>query len=125
MVTDEYRAIPIFRDLDQRAMMAPADARRAFYQDCDASVADWAVARLRPQSPRPLLDPWPLSAWPDVSWSVILARDDRALALAAGMDAARVVLDGAEPIVLDGGHSPFLSRPGELADVLCGLGRAR
>jgi hypothetical protein len=29
---------------------------------------------------------------------------------------------GVEPIELDGGHSPFLSRPRELSDVLVRLG---
>jgi hypothetical protein len=28
---------------------------------------------------------------------------------------------GVEPVELDGGHSPFLSRPAELADVLVSL----
>jgi hypothetical protein len=28
---------------------------------------------------------------------------------------------GVEPVELDGGHSPFLSRPAELADVLASL----
>jgi hypothetical protein len=65
-----------------------------------------------------LTEPWPLAAWPDVARSVILARDDRAVRFDAGMEAGRLILDGADPIVIDGSHSPFLSRPGELASVL-------
>ena len=34
------------------------------------------------------------------------------------MEAGRLILDGADPIVIDGSHSPFLSRPAELARVL-------
>jgi hypothetical protein len=49
---------------------------------------------------------------------VILARDDRAVRLDAAQEAARMIMDGDEPILIDGSHSPFLTRPAELAQVL-------
>ena len=82
--------------------MSPADAAHGFYHDCDDTTAAWAIARLRPQSALPLTEPWPLTAWP---------RSD------AVHERCRI-LDGADPIVIDGSHSPFLSRPDELARVL-------
>ena len=118
LVTERYGAMVRFRDENGRALMSPADAGHGFYHDCDNTTAAWAIARLRPQSALPLTEPWPLTAWPDVARSVILARDDRAVRFDAGMEAGRLILDGADPIVIDGSHSPFLSRPDELARLL-------
>jgi hypothetical protein len=87
-----------FRDENGRALMSPADAGHGFYHDCDDTTAAWAIARLRPQSALPLTEPWPLTAWPDVARSVILARDDHAVRFDAGMEAGRLILDGADPI---------------------------
>jgi pimeloyl-ACP methyl ester carboxylesterase len=118
LITERYRAIVRFRDENGRALMSPTDAWQAFFDDCDETTAAWALARLRPQSALSMTDPWPLTAWPDVERSVILARDDRAVRFEAGVEAGRLILDGADPIVIDGSHSPFLSRPGELARLL-------
>jgi pimeloyl-ACP methyl ester carboxylesterase len=118
LATECYGAMVRFRDEKGRALMSPADAGHSFYHDCDDTTVAWAIARLRPQSTLPLTEPWPLTAWPDVARSVILARDDRAVCFDAGMEAGRLILDGADPIVIDGSHSPFLSRPDELAHVL-------
>ena len=115
MVTDRYGAMVRFRDEHGRALMCAGDAWQGFYHDCDDDTAAWAIARLRPQSARPLSEPWPITVWPEVARSVILARDDRAVRLEAAQEAGRLILDGAEPIVIDGSHSPFLSRPAELA----------
>jgi hypothetical protein len=49
---------------------------------------------------------------------VVLARDDRCVRMAWAVPAARVRLEGGEPVLIGGGHSPFLARPAELADVL-------
>jgi pimeloyl-ACP methyl ester carboxylesterase len=118
MVTERYGAMVRFRDEDGRSLMSARDAWDGFYHDCDDATAAWAIARLRPQAARPLTEPWPLTSWPDVPRSVILTRDDRAIRLDAGQEAGRLIMDGAEPIVIDGSHSPFLSRPAELAQLL-------
>ncbi len=102
-----------------------ADAVRAtLYADCPRARADAAVARLRHQSRRPSVGPCPLDAWPDVASVSIVCRDDAALSPAWSRRAARDRL-GVEPVDLDGGHSPFLSRPSELADVLIAATAAR
>jgi len=118
MTTERYGAMKRFRDENDRALMSPADAWHGFYHDCDDTTAAWAIARLRPQSALPMTQTWPLTEWPDVPRSVILARDDRAVRFDAGMEAGRLILGGADPIVIDGSHSPFLSRPAELARLL-------
>jgi pimeloyl-ACP methyl ester carboxylesterase len=118
MVTARFGAMARFRDEHGRAVMSAADAWEGFYDDCDDATAAWAIARLRPQGARPMLDPWPITAWPDADRSVILTRQDGAVALDAAFEAGRVILDGRDPIVIDGSHSPFLSRPAELAELL-------
>ena len=118
MVTPRFGAMARFRDDKGRALMSAADAWEGFYRDCDDATAAWAIARLRPQGARPMLDPWPITSWPDAARSVILTRDDGAVSLDAALEAGRVILDGADPVVMDGSHSPFLSRPAELARLL-------
>ncbi len=90
------------------------------YQDCDPSDAARAYARLRRQARLPNVEPCPLTAWPAVPSASVVARDDRSIAPPGSRRAARERL-GVEPVELDGGHSPFLSRPAELADVLVRL----
>jgi pimeloyl-ACP methyl ester carboxylesterase len=118
MVTKRFGAMERFRDSQGRAVMSAGDAWEGFYGDCDDETAAWAIARLRPQGARPMTDQWPLTEWPDADRSVILTRDDGAVSLDAAIEAGRVILDGGDPIVIDGSHSPFLSRPAELAELL-------
>ncbi len=94
-----------------------AAAQAVFYQDCPSEDARWAFARLRPQASAPRREPCPLVAWPPAARAYVLARDDRAVSPAWSRSAARARL-GVDPIELEGGHSPFLARPGELAGVL-------
>ena len=118
MVTARFGAMERFRDSHDRSVMSAADAWEGFYGDCDDATAAWAIARLRPQGARPMLDPWPITEWPDAERTVILTRHDAAVSIDAALEAGRVILDGREPIVIDGSHSPFFSRPVELAQLL-------
>ena len=104
-------------DPDGLMTWPPAGAIQVFYPDCPADVAGWATSRLRRQSLAPHGEVCPLDAWPDVPSSSILCRED----LAIGSDwARRVAVErlGTVAEELPGGHSPFLSRPAELAAVL-------
>ena len=56
----------------------------------------------------------PLTAWPDVESRSIVCRDDRTINPAWVRTASRERL-GIEPVEISGGHSPFLTRPVELA----------
>jgi Alpha/beta hydrolase family len=98
-------------------------ARRGFYQDCDEEVARRAWARLRPNAATVFTERCPVDAWPDVPSISIVMTDDRAVGPDWSRRVARERLH-AELIEFPGGHSPFLSRPKELADVLVSVGSA-
>lgn len=102
-------------------MIGPNTATELFYHDTPAAVARWATQRLRPQSYRVLQEVSPLTAWPDVERSSIVCREDRAINPEWVRMASRERL-GVDAIELAGGHSPFLSRPSELARALDALG---
>lgn len=92
-------------------------ARDVFYHDCAPEDVQWAFARLRRQAGAPRREPCPLAAWPSAERTYLLCREDRAVSPEWSRQAARERL-GVEAIELDGSHSPFLSRPVELARVL-------
>ncbi len=104
-------------------MIGPTTATELFYHDATASAARWATQRLRPQAYRVLNEVTPLVAWPEVPYTSIVCRDDRAINPDWVRAAARDRL-GVTAIELPGGHSPFVTRARELANVLDALGRA-
>ncbi len=120
MVTAEVTSAPRFRDDLGRDMFDNQTARRVFFHDCDDDLAAWAVSRLRPQGSRPFTEPSPLSEWPEAPSEVVLTDDDRAVTSSWAVGAASGWL-GHDPILLPGSHSPFLSHPAALADVLVEL----
>jgi pimeloyl-ACP methyl ester carboxylesterase len=82
------------------------------YPDLDETDAAFAFARLRPQAP---MAP---EAWlPDGSCASIVTTRDAVVRPDAQERNARDFL-GVEPVMLDAGHSPFLSGPWELAELL-------
>ena len=88
-----------------------------FYQDVSPGLASEALKRGRTQSEARMHEPSPLKAWPDVPTRVLLCRDDRLFPAAFLRRVARERL-GIAPDEIDGGHTPALSRPKELADRL-------
>jgi len=119
MVTPGFLAARRMIDDDGLETLDLADAAAVFYQDCTPDDVAWALARLRPQSRRPLVEPSPIDTWPAVPVSVVLGRDDGAVNMGWAVAAATARLEGKQPVVIGGGHSPFLARPVELAEVLC------
>jgi pimeloyl-ACP methyl ester carboxylesterase len=100
------------------ATMPAAAAREAFYGLCTAEQAAWATERLRPQPLAPFVTPVQLAgdaAGPPRVY--VVAAQDRAVPTALQR---RLVTDNpdVEAVELDADHSPFLSRPVELADAL-------
>lgn len=95
-------------------------ARKVLYADCDPADARAAFRSLRPQASALYRLPCPLDALPDVPATSIVCRDDRIVDPEWSREVARGRLD-AELFELPGSHSPFLSRPEALADVLVGL----
>jgi pimeloyl-ACP methyl ester carboxylesterase len=101
-------------------MVGPNTATELFFPDAPAKVARWATQRLRPQAYRVLSETTPLTAWPDVDRQSILCREDRTIN-PAWVRAAALERLGVQAVELEGGHSPFLTRPAELARVLHSL----
>ena len=98
-------------------MIGPDTATELFFHDATPSAARWATSRLRAQAYRVMHETSPLDAWPDVDVASIVCRDDRAINPEWVRSAARERL-GVEAHDLPGGHSPFLTRPAELARLL-------
>lgn len=88
-----------------------------FYQDVPPELAAEALERGRNQSEARMHEPWPLTAWPDVPTRVVLCRDDRLFPPSFIRRVAKERL-GIIPDEIDGGHTPALSRPKELAEHL-------
>ena len=93
------------------------DAIAVFYEDVPRELAAEALRRSRGQSEARLGEPSPLEAWPDVPTRVLLCRDDHLLPAAFVRRIARERL-GITPDEIEGGHTPALSRPKELAERL-------
>jgi pimeloyl-ACP methyl ester carboxylesterase len=88
-----------------------------FYQDVPPELVAEARKRSRVQSEARMGEPSPLRAWPDVPTRVLICRDDRLFPAGFLRRVARERL-GVIPDEIDGGHTPALSRPRELADRL-------
>ena len=85
----------------------------ALYHDADPIDAAAAFARLRPQAAKPQVEPTPLEAWPDVPTEYVVCAQDHMV----DPDYQR-----RQPFALHtlaSGHSPMISKPSELARLLC------
>lgn len=92
-------------------------ARQLFYADCAESTAAAAVTRLRPQARYPYSVPFPLTEFPAVPCTSVICSADRMVRPEWSRAIARDRL-GADVKEMTGDHSPFLSRPAVLAEVL-------
>jgi pimeloyl-ACP methyl ester carboxylesterase len=93
-------------------------AYATFFHDCDPKLVDWAAERLVPQPLAPVVQPISIPRFwaAGLPRSYILCRQDRAWPPRIGRLQARRL--GVEPLVIDSSHSPFFSRPAELARLL-------
>jgi pimeloyl-ACP methyl ester carboxylesterase len=99
------------------ATMPAAAAREAFYGLCPPEQAVWATERLRPQPLAPFVTPAQIGGAAPPPRAYVIAARDRAIPTALQR---RLVADNpdVDAVELDADHSPFLSRPAELADAL-------
>lgn len=104
----------------RRGWVDRASARFHLFGDCDLDTANAAMDRLRPQAAHPYTQPFSLTAYPDVASTYVLCTED---GLVNPEWSRRVVPQRlrADVVELPGSHSPFLSRPADLAVVLDGL----
>jgi len=90
-----------------------------FYHDVPPELVAQARTRSRAQSEARMGEPSPLRAWPGVPTRVLICREDRLFPTGYLRRVARERL-GIVPDEIDGGHTPALSRPRELAERLHG-----
>ena len=94
----------------------PTQTQAVFYGDCDAGTVEWARSQIRPQSGAPFNEPVPHPAWRHIpSTYVVCAKD-----MAMPVEVQRNVFAprATEMIELQASHSPFLSQPDAVADLL-------
>jgi hypothetical protein len=88
------------------------------YHDCPTNRIVWALStRVFFYAKKAMEEQCSLSVWPPVPASYIACLDDRTIAPAWQIRAARERLN-VEPCVLPGGHCPNVSRPEALAKLL-------
>jgi pimeloyl-ACP methyl ester carboxylesterase len=88
-----------------------------FYHDLDPTLAEEAARHLGPQARSAMTDTVKHAGWKAFPRTLIQCDDDRAILwdMFALSEQDRA---GWEIIKIEGGHSPFLSRPEEVAGVL-------
>jgi pimeloyl-ACP methyl ester carboxylesterase len=101
---------------DDRTWMTVDRPQEVFYSDCPPAVAAAAVAQLQPQSLSSCRQPLQAAAWKTIPSTYVVADRDPELPqfVQEGMAAGRA----SRVVHIDAGHSPFLSRPGELASIV-------
>ena len=84
-----------------------------FYGDCDAATQRWALSSLRPQCEAPFVEPVPETPSPELFSTYVVCTQDGALPCEVQRQyfASRT----RRVVELAASHSPFLSRPAELA----------
>jgi pimeloyl-ACP methyl ester carboxylesterase len=108
-----------FYDDGSMAFADAEGAKKLFYHDCNDETVRWAFERLTPETAGDTATT-PISVprfWEaDLPRSFILCLEDRAQPRwLADVTARRL---GVEPLTMEASHSPFLSRPSELAELL-------
>jgi hypothetical protein len=99
-------------------LMQP-DASRAdevFYTHCDPVTREWAKSKLKPQSAAIMAEPVARPAWRDVPSTYVVCVNDGALPadIQRNVFAPRM----GHVVELQADHSPFLSQPAALSEVL-------
>ena len=114
----ELGAAMQFSDDGTTVTVEPVAGRRIFYADCADVDIDWAVARLGPQPAITLQQPVPAAAWRDLPSTYVLCADDQAIPLWMQHAFAERATNS---VVWPTSHSPFLSRPDLVVELLAGL----
>jgi pimeloyl-ACP methyl ester carboxylesterase len=101
---------------DGRTQVDGERAAALFYQDCPAATQNWAIDQLRPHWAQVLSQPVAQPAWQRHASTYVLCNADQALAPRIQRE---VYGPRAQQVVtLHSSHSPFLSQPRQLAQVL-------
>jgi pimeloyl-ACP methyl ester carboxylesterase len=107
-----------FSDDGTTVTVEPVAGRRIFYADCTDGDVDWAMARLGPQPAITLQQPVPTAAWRALPSTYVVCADDRAIPLWMQHAFAERATTSVE---WPTSHSPFLSQPDLVVELLAGL----
>ena len=113
--------MPSWTEIDEatrRSRVAPAAAGKVFYGDVDARLAETWTARLTTQTMSSFEQPLTAAAWRDIPSTYVACTADRAIPYPAQQ---AMSTHAATVHTLDCSHSPFASRPRELADILASV----
>ncbi|KJX96893.1 alpha/beta-Hydrolase like protein [Zymoseptoria brevis] len=99
-------------------ILTPFQPLTKFYNDLDSDLAQQAVEHLRPQARSAMTDPVQFAAWTIFPRTLIKCRDDKTISWQMFSKMSEQDRAGWEILKMDGGHSPFLSRPDEVSVVL-------
>ena len=91
-------------------------AAELFYADCDSATQAWAIGQIRPQCAAPFSDAVMHPGWKEILSTYIVCSADRAMPPDWQRDLFAPRLN--KVVQIDSSHSPFLSRPTELAELL-------
>jgi pimeloyl-ACP methyl ester carboxylesterase len=115
--TERYRQAEVIRYEDGSTEVPREQAIDLMFNPCTHEVATWAAAQLRRQYWESVVEPSPVWAWPDMPTLTIGCRRDQ-LTNTEPMIEAVSRIPGATYVELDTDHSPMLSAPNQLAQVL-------
>jgi pimeloyl-ACP methyl ester carboxylesterase len=100
---------------DDGRLLTTLRPEEIFYNDCPAEPTASAAARLKTQTLESFKDPVTRAAWRDVGSTYVICERDNAIPVFA-QEAMSARAGRVER--LDASHSPFLSRPDELAEII-------
>jgi pimeloyl-ACP methyl ester carboxylesterase len=106
---------------DDVIVFDPARAIEFFYHDCTPEIAAAAAARLAPMSLAAMSAMPRAIAWKSTPSTFVVCTDDRILPVALQQSSAARTGNVVE---IGASHSPFLSRPDDVASLLIELSRA-
>jgi pimeloyl-ACP methyl ester carboxylesterase len=96
-------------------------AREFLFHDCTEDVCRWALTtRSLMFAKQAMIEVCPLKEWPDAPSSYIVCGQDRTIQPQWQRRVAREFLR-VEPVEINAGHCPHVSRPAELARILADL----
>jgi pimeloyl-ACP methyl ester carboxylesterase len=103
-------------------MLRPEKTREALFGDCDEQTVAWASQRLTPEPLKPLITPLRVTAarFGRVPRAYVECTRDRTISIGA-QRRMQAALPCDPVFTLDAAHSPFLSKPAQLADLLGAL----
>jgi pimeloyl-ACP methyl ester carboxylesterase len=118
-VTPELAA-SLLRDEAGGLVVDPAQREQVFYHDCEPQLARWAAAQLGPEHPAAMTTRLTRAAWRSIASTYVVCLADRTIPAAAQEELARRCTHVER---FDTSHSPMLSRPELLVELLARLAR--